>query len=64
MEDAAAKGIHELRQSFEECIKRNGLRDDVKLSDELAEMITRPGKRGHVACGRLLPRRCRVGRPP
>lgn len=45
MEEAAHKGIEDLRQRFEEVVARNGLRSNGEISDELAEMLTRPGKR-------------------
>ena len=40
-EQAAAKGVEELRYQFEMVTRRNGLRGD-ELSSELADMITRP----------------------
>jgi tetratricopeptide (TPR) repeat protein len=43
VEDAAAKGIEQLRVRFEEIIKRNGLHGNKELSAELADMMTRPG---------------------
>ena len=43
MEEAAHKGLEELRTRFEEVTARNGLRNNQELSAELAEMITRPG---------------------
>jgi tetratricopeptide (TPR) repeat protein len=42
-EEAAAKGLTELRESFEEVTKRNGLHGNPELASELAEMVTRPG---------------------
>lgn len=42
-EDAAAKGLTELRLSFEEVTKRNGLHGNTELASELADMLTRPG---------------------
>ncbi|KAL1528607.1 hypothetical protein AB1Y20_009945 [Prymnesium parvum] len=43
MEDAAHKGIEQLRHRFEEVTLRTGLRNNTELSSELAEMLTRPG---------------------
>lgn len=40
-EQAAAKGVEELRHQFEMVTRRHGLRGD-ELSSELADMITRP----------------------
>jgi len=57
MEDAAHKGIEQLRHRFEEVTLRTGLRNNTELSSELAEMLTRPGKSpissggGHDVCG-------------
>lgn len=44
MEDAAHRGIEQLRGRFEEVVARNGLRN-AEMSAELAEMLTRPGAR-------------------
>ena len=43
LEDAAHRGLEELRERFEEVTARTGLRRSKDLSAELAEMITRPG---------------------
>lgn len=42
-EDAAARGLTELRERFEEVTQRNFLHGNALLADELSEMITRPG---------------------
>eukprot|EP00967_Tisochrysis_lutea_P130506 scaffold225815_cov45-Tisochrysis_lutea.AAC.1 len=42
-EDAAAKGLQELREKFEEVTRRNGLHGNTELAAELADMVTRPG---------------------
>ena len=43
VEEAAHKGIEQLRERFEEVTKRNGLHGNAALADELAAMLTRPG---------------------
>ena len=43
VEEAAHRGIEQLRERFEEVTRRNGLHGNTELSAELAEMITRPG---------------------
>lgn len=43
VEEAAHKGLTELRERFQEVTKRNGLHGNSELSEELAAMITRPG---------------------
>ena len=43
VEEAAHKGIEELRFKFEEVTKRNGLHGNTELATELGEMLTRPG---------------------
>jgi len=42
-EEAAAKGLLELRERFEEVTARNGLHGNSELATELADMVTRPG---------------------
>mmetsp|Transcript_17722 Transcript_17722/g.52119 ORF Transcript_17722/g.52119 Transcript_17722/m.52119 type:complete len:264 (-) Transcript_17722:92-883(-) len=42
-EDAAHRGITELRERFEQVTRRNGLRGNTELAGELADMVTRPG---------------------
>ena len=41
-EDAAAKGLAELRAQFQDVTRRNGLHGDAELATELADMMTRP----------------------
>ena len=43
LEEAAHKGLEQMRERFEEVTKRNGLHGNAELSGELAEMIMRPG---------------------
>uniref|UniRef100_A0A7S3B1U4 Uncharacterized protein n=1 Tax=Haptolina ericina TaxID=156174 RepID=A0A7S3B1U4_9EUKA len=43
LEEAAARGLTELRERFEEVTLRNGLRGNKELAAEIAEMLTRPG---------------------
>eukprot|EP00962_Isochrysis_galbana_P023968 scaffold7310_cov116-Isochrysis_galbana.AAC.8 len=42
-EEAAAKGLLELRERFEEVTARNGLHGNSELATELADMVARPG---------------------
>ena len=42
-EEAAAKGLHELRGKFEEVTRRCGLHGNAALAEEITELITRPG---------------------
>jgi len=43
VEEAAAKGIEQLRGRFEEVTQRTGLHGNKELAGELADMLTRPG---------------------
>ena len=43
MEEAAHKGIEAVRLRFQEVTQRTGLHGNAELSEEVAEMITRPG---------------------
>lgn len=51
LEEAAGKGLTELREQFQEVTRRNGLHGNTELAEELAGMITRPGgvSVGHLA---------------
>jgi tetratricopeptide (TPR) repeat protein len=42
-EEAAAKGLRELRERFEDVTARNGLHGNSELATEIADMLTRPG---------------------